>query len=195
MIFKIKLYAHHFLSIILFVLIELIIDLYFKNLSNDIKEERSLFFYEIYKRNFFLHNVVAKYVIEKKYVTAYEMSFYNGIINLVLFAIFAVLDFYFFKLNKYEGYFYNFSNKDYFGIFGIMFSQFFPNLSLFFTIKNNSPNYAFIIYIFGQFVFLNFSVNSIFIIIYLLIILFLSLIFTEIIEINFCRLSKIQKEA
>ena len=65
------------------------------------------------------------------------------------------------------------------------------NLSSIFTIKKNSPCHAFIILVFGQFAYyVNFEGYSILIIIGLIFILFLSLIFNEIVEINFWGLSR-----
>ena len=69
-------------------------------------------------------------------------------------------------------------------------SQFALSLCTEFTNKNNTPCHIFIIYVFGQLAYyIDFSVNSIIFLVYILFILFLSLIFNEIIEINFCGLS------
>ena len=68
-------------------------------------------------------------------------------------------------------------------------------LSALITIKNYSPCHVFIIMVFGQIAYyLDFSSNSIIIIICLIFVLFLSLIFNEIIEINFWGLSKNTKK-
>ena len=71
-----------------------------------------------------------------------------------------------------------------------MFSQFGIYLPLFIIDKNNSPCHIFIIFIFGQLAYyINLQENLVIVIICLIIILFFSLIFNEIIEINFCGLS------
>ena len=58
------------------------------------------------------------------------------------------------------------------------------------TNKNYTPCHIFIIFVFGQLAYyIDFSKNSIIVIICLIFILFFSLIFNEIIEINICGLS------
>ena len=189
-IFKIKLYKHHYLSIILILLLGLFMDISLENIKNDITDNLLLFFMSLLREIIFsLHNVLAKYVMEKKFVSVYEYSFYNGLINIILVGIFAVIDHFFFGFQKYDGYFNDFESKEYLILLGIIFTQFFVNLSLLFTIKNNSPCHAFIMYVFGHFAYFNFSEDLIIVIICLIFILFFSLIFNEIIEINFFGLS------
>ena len=127
--------------------------------------------------------------MEKKFVSVYEYSFYNGLINIILVGIFAIFDYYLIGLEKYDNYFTDFYGKELLILLGIIISQFFVNLSLLFTIKNNSPCHAFIMYVIAHFAFFNFSKDSIIVIICLIFILLFSLIFNEIIEINFCGLS------
>ena len=68
---------------------------------------------------------------------------------------------------------------------GLMITQLGLNLCILIINKTNTPCHIFIIYVFGQFAYyVDFSKISIIIIICLLLILFMSLIFNEIIEIN-----------
>ena len=68
---------------------------------------------------------------------------------------------------------------------GLMITQLGLNICLLIINKTNSPCHIFIIYVFGQFAYyVDFSKISIVIIVCLLLILFMSLIFNEIIEIN-----------
>ena len=192
LIFKIKLYKHHYLSIILILLIGLIIDLVLENLQYDLLNNFWLLLLKFVREIIFsLHNVIAKYIMEKKFVSVYEYSFYNGLFNLLLLGIAILIDSLFFgSFKNYKDYFINFTNKELLIIAGGMLTQFFLNLSLLFTIKNNSPYHAFIIYVFGQFAFyIDFSEFSTIVFICLIFILFFSLIFNEIIELNFCGLS------
>ena len=139
---------------------------------------------------FSLHIVIAKYVMERKFVSVYELSFYIGLISLILLIIFAIFDYYFFKLNEYEYFFNEFDAIELLVILGIIFTQFIINLTTYFTAKNNSPCHVFILYVFGQFAYcLDFKVVNILVIIFLIIIFFVTLIFNEIIEINFLGLS------
>ena len=192
LIFKIKLYIHHYLSASLILIIGITIDLITQNLQNEITNIFLLIKYvkEIF---FALYNVTAKYVMEKNYVSVYELSFYVGVINFILSAIIEVFDYFFFKYDDLDKYFNNFDVNELLVMLGIISSQFVLNIAYLFTIKNYSPCHVFIIFVFGQ---LAYYVDSeegilirILVIVCLILILFLSLIFSEIIELNFCKLS------
>ena len=194
LISKVKLYRHHYLTIILIILLGFIIDIVLNNIIEDVNN--NLFFLllrlfkEILSSLFYVFN---KFLIEKKFCIVYELVFISGFIELILFTIFSIFDYYFIRLDKYENFFNIFKSEELFVLLGIMTLQFGLCLSLLFTIKNNSPCHVFIIFTIGQFAryFLSIQENKIIIIIIicLLMILFLSLIFNEIIEINFCGLS------
>ena len=73
---------------------------------------------------------------------------------------------------------------------GIIATQFGLNLTMLFIIRNNSPCHVFIMFVFGQIAYyLDFEGYAIIVIICLILILFLSLIFNEFIEINIFGLS------
>ena len=139
---------------------------------------------------FALFNVLAKYIMEKKFVTVYELSFYVGLINLIAFITFAILDYNYFYLNDYDKFFDKFNNIELLVIFGIIFTQLGINLTTLFSTKNHTPCHLFIIFIFGNMAYyINFQGAEPLIIACLIIILFLALIFNEIIEVNVCGLS------
>ena len=197
LIFKIKLYRHHYLSASLILIIGITIDLMTKNLQNEITKISLLikFIKEIF---FALYNVMAKYVMEKKYVSVYELSFYIGVINFILSAIIEVFDYFFFKYDDLDKYFNNFDIKELLVMLGIISSQFVLNIAYLFTIKIYSPCHVFIIFVFGQLAYyITFeegALISALVISLLIFILFLSLIFSEIIELNFCGLSRNTKK-
>ena len=90
----------------------------------------------------------------------------------------------------YDEYFNKFNVKELFVIFGVIFTQLGINLTTLFTDKNNSPCHNFIIFVFGQFAYyINFQGYAPLFIVCLIFILFFSLLFNEIIEINVCGLS------
>ena len=190
-IFKIKLFKHHYLSIIIILLTGLIIDLSFKSLQNDFSNNWiSVLFRFIREVLFSLHNVVGNYIMVKKYVSEYELALYNGIIISILFCIFGILDYYFFNFDDYEQFFDNLNYIEILEEIGFMVSQLGIYLSYLFTSKLNTPCHIFIIYAFGQMAnYFDFSLESIIKIICFIFILFMSLIFNEIIELNFCGLS------
>ena len=186
LIFKVKLYKHHYLSTILIILIGIIIDLALNNLQNEIVNEPLLLIMKYLKEIFFsFYNVIAKYVMERKYVSVYEFSFYVGLINLVLLGIFSILDHYFFKLFDYKEYFNNFNGIEFLVMLGVISTQLAINLTSLFTIKDNSPCHVFMMFVFGQLAYyINLKGYSLLVIIGLVFIFFLTLIFNEIIQIN-----------
>ena len=192
MIFKVKLYRHHYITSILIILIGLTIDLITKNLQVEIVQQPwNLIMKFLHGVLFPLYNVMAKYVMDKFYVSVYEFSFYIGLFNLVILIIFSIFDYYFIKWTPFEEYFKNFDYKQLLIALGVIFSQLGINLTTLFVSKNNSPCHVFIIFVFGQIAYYVDKFSGIYpvVIALLIIILFLSLIFNEIIEINFFGLS------
>ena len=192
LIFRNKLYKHHYITIIFILILGITIDLITENIQNEITNYFFLFKYlkEIF---FSLYNVMAKYVMDKKYVSVYEFSFYIGAINLILSGIFMVLDYFFLKFDNLEKYFNNFDIKELLVMLGVIISQFVLNIAYLFTIKIYSPCHVFIIFVFGQLAYYTTFIEdylvSTLVIICLIFILFLSLIFCEIVEFNFLGLS------
>ena len=190
--FKIRLYKHHYFSGGLIILMGFIIDLILGNLQDDISKQFLLLIFRLIREILYsFHDVIDKYIIEKKFGSIYEIALFTGIINLILLGIFAVLDYNYFGMNDYENYFNNFNTEELLVIFGVMITQLGLYLCLLMTNKNYTPCHIFIVFVFGQLAYYkNFKIpNSIIVIIFLILILFLSLMFNEIIEINFWGLS------
>ena len=192
LIFKIKLYKHHYLSAILILLIGILIDVVLENIQDDIINNTLYLLIKFVREILFsLYNVLAKYVMEKKFVFVYEFSFYVGTIILLLLGIFSIFDYKYFGIDNYEEYFKYFNSTELLVILAVIASQIVINLSSLFTVKNNSPCHIFIMFLFGQLAYyINFKEQNIFAVICLFFILFLSRVFCEIIEINFWGLSK-----
>lgn len=191
LIFKIKLYRHHYLSIILIIIVGFIIDMILGNLLFDIDNNLGLFFFRLLREVLFsLSSVVDKYILEKKFGSVYEILLTNGVITSTLFIIFAIIDHNFFGIYNYEEYFNNFNTMELLVASGVIITQLGLNVSILFTNKNNSPCHIFIIFIFGQLAYyIDFSGSDAIVIFCLIIILFLSFVFNEILEINFLGLS------
>ncbi len=192
LIFKVKLYRHHYITSILIILIGLAIDLITKNLQVEIVEKPwNLIMKFLHGVLFPLYNVMAKYVMDKFYVSVYEFSFYIGLFNLVILLIFSIFDYYFIGWTPFKEYFKIFDYKQLLIALGVIFTQLGINITTLFVSKNNSPCHVFIIFVFGQIAYYVDDFSGIFtlVIVLLVIILFLSLIFNEIIEINFFGLS------
>jgi len=192
LMFKIKLYKHHYLSFILIMLIGFIIDIsvgYFKNFSKKIDRLYPLFLFRFGREilNSF-HIVLDKYIIEKKFGSIYEIFLSNGIISLILSAIFIIFTYFFLQPLYYEKYFNTFKNIELLIIFGYIITNFGLSLCILITNKNYTPCHIFIIYLFGPLVWY-ITVEQYISIPFIILILFFSLIFNEIIELNFWGLS------
>ena len=192
-LFKIKLYRHHYASIIIIIIVGFIIDLVLRNLQYDINNQPLLLLYRFLRETLYsLSCVIDKYVMEKKFGSVYEIIFPNGVISFLFFIIFALFDYYYsiYGMDDYEKYFNNFDAIEFLVALGVIVTQLGLNLGILFTNKNYTPCHVFIIFIFGQLAnYIDFSGLSIAILFCLLFILFMSLIFGEIIEINICGLS------
>jgi len=187
LIFKIKLYKHHYLSMILIIVIGIILDLVLENLQYDIVNELKFVLLRLLREILCSStDVLMKYLFEKKFCSIYEISLSNGIINALLNIILAIFDYYFFKLDDFIEYYDKFGNQEILAIIGLMTTQLGQYICILIINKTNSPCHIFIIFVFGQLAYyVDISkISTIFIIVCLLLILFMLLIFNEIIEIN-----------
>ena len=192
LMFKVQLYKHHYLSIIFIIVIGTVIDLTTEAIIVDANNEPLALVSKYIKEILFsLYNVIAKYVMEKKYISVYEFSFYIGAFNLIVLIIFSIFDNYFFHIySNYGDVLNNLGGIEILKVLGVLFTQVGINLGTLFTTKNCSPCHLFIIFVFGQVAYyINFDIYRGLVISCLIIILFFSLIFSEIIEINLFGLS------
>ena len=186
LIFKIKLYKHHYLSIALILLTGIIIDFSFENYQNDVSNNYAKFLLRLLREILYsFHDVINKYIIEYKFGSIYEIGLSNGIINLILLGIFSIFNYYFLGFDKFDEYFNNFDTNELIAVIILMITQILLYLCTLITNRNYTPCHIFIIFVFGQLgIYINLSGKSIILIICLIFILFFSLIFNEIIEIN-----------
>ena len=196
LIFKIRLYKHHFISIILIIIIGFIPDIIFGNLQNDLSNNIFLFFIRLIREIIYsLYDVINKYIMEKKTCSVYELALINGIMEIILLGLFSLFNLYIYQIDNFDEYFDSFTNMEILIIFATIITQLGLYLCNLFTIKNLTPCHFFIVYVVGRFAYyIDFSKESIIVLIFYLLILFLSLIFNEIIEIKFCGLEKNTKK-
>ena len=194
--FQIKLFRHHYLSAALILSLGLLIDLVLGNLQTELINDTVMLLLR-YLREILLsfHFVVIKYIMEKKFVSVYEYTFKNGLLSLIIFLIFSIFDYFFIGFDDYGEYFSNFNSVELLVMLGSIFSTLFLTLCILFTVKNSSPNHVFMIFVIGQFAYYTkIEKYPVLVFICLFLILFFSLIFNEIIEINFCGLSQNTKK-
>ena len=186
-IFKIKIFKHHYISIIVIILTGLIFDLALGNIQEDFTNNFWIFLLRLIREIIYsLDNVLVKYTMEIKYCSVYEICLYNGLFCVTLLMLFAIIDHYYFSFDKYEEFFNNFKREDMGVIILFIIAQLGVYVSNLFTNRDNTPLHIFIIYVFGQisYYIFGFSSTSLILIICYLFILFWALVFNEIIEIN-----------
>ena len=191
--FKNKLYKHHYLSCGLIIIIGVSVDLILENLQNDLTKNIWFFLLRVLREAIYsLSSNIDKYVMEKKFISVYLLLFSNGVFTIIIFGIFVIFDYFFFHIDDYKVYFREFNVEELLVALGTIFTQFGLKLCIALTNKYYSPCHIFIIFVFGQLA-ANININCVWqiivVIICLLFILFLSLIFNEIFEINVCGLS------
>ena len=187
LIFDIKLYKHHYLSIIIIILTGLILDISLEHLQNDIINNWPLDLLRLLREIIYsMHIVTQKYTMEKKFCSVYELTGFNGIFLIIFLIILSLLNIYCIKLDDFDEYFNELNTEKI--LIGLLnsFIEFILFLSVCFTIKNNTSCHIYLISVCLTIAdsFMNFSKNTIIAIICLAFILFMSLVFFEIIEIN-----------
>ena len=188
---KFKLYKHHYLCIIMIILIGVIIDLIYENIQNDFSNNiLSVLFKFLREVCICLFDVISKYVMDTKYCSVYELSFFTGVFDFILIGIFAIFDYYFLNIDDIGQFFKDLNGIEFLKLLGVMITQLGIDLCSLITERNYTACHIFIIYVFGQMVYyIDNSWKSLIIFICFFFILIISLIFNEIIELNFCGLS------
>ena len=194
LVFKLKLHRHQYLSITLILILGITTDIILDSYKDDIENDYKLILFSLLRILLLsIIYVLIKYTIEKKYVSLYSIGFFTGVIYLLLFIISAIIDSNCIHHFKYQEYFDKFDYIQLLIVLGLMATQLGLYTTLFFVDKNDSPCHIFIVFVFGQFAyyFQNFewTGKTPIVIVFLIFILFFSLVFNEIIELKFCGLS------
>ena len=211
-ILKITIYKHQYLSIMIFIIGGIILNIvnFWKNEIKFLKLFGSLIEHIINSLNM----VLKKYIVEYTFCYVSELIFYEGIITLILFIITLTLCTNIPLSNNIENckhikyndkcYFDNFivywdslDTKQVF-IFLFIMMYYTPYFYCFFnTMKAYTAFHLFIIYIFEEDIFYNMirgkEENALIIVVnavLFIILFFMILVFTEMVELNFCNLSK-----
>ena len=89
LILKIKVYAHHFFSLIMIIIIGIVLNV-INNYDKNIKILQILItlFTEIF---YCLENVICKFAMDVKFSTPYEICFLVGVFELIIFIIFLII--------------------------------------------------------------------------------------------------------
>ncbi len=190
---KNNIYRHHYISIIIIIIAGIILDVSLGNYAhfiNEIIPNTIKFVTEII---FCLGIVINKYTMVNTYASEYEICTYQGLFGLIIYIIIFILSKYISFFKRFDSNF-EYNSQNILIFFAVVIFQLIYNLSILFTINHTTTCHFLIIMILGflsrYFIKLyDGNDNSILLIIVLLFILFMTLIFNEIIELNFCGLS------
>ena len=188
-IFKIKLYLHHYLSVLLIICIGIVLDVYLQHYIFNDKDYFVSMIFKFFSEIFLsLGFIIDKYTMEKKFCSPYELCFYHGFINF----IFSLICLPFSKeigLDNYSEFFSNPSLEKFYAFIILMLTQFIFNIFILIINKNTTPCHILIMIIIGLFgpyirALGNDAKTALIIMVGLLFILFFTLVFNEILEIN-----------
>ena len=203
-ILQIKLYRHHYLCIII-IIIE---GIGYNIIANKFNKENLMDNYSFYlsflltEILFSLVNVLDKYLIYKKYIKAYKILFFQGIIEFILGLITLIVTTKLDEVDNFFDFIRDLDGKE-IGLFISFIVLHFLVYSAKITIVDIfSPFHVFLMNILKEFILCIFmnrrnesSINlTILTLVCIIICLIMILIFIEIIELNFCGLSHMTKK-
>ena len=209
-IFGVKLYRHQKFSIIIIVILVLLLDLHVNNFFMTGRVDFLSLFIRIIGEVFFSTSLVLhKYLIEKKFLSPYEICFFVGIITLIFYSICIIISSNISNENlnveycekKYFDHFFSYINDikmtEIILFISFMFIQFFFNISILLTIRYFSPTHTLIVLVIGRTSpciqkIINTKGDTRQIIFFLisLVIFFFLLVFNEVIELNCFKLQR-----
>jgi hypothetical protein len=124
LIFKIKFYKHHYLSLILIIILGITLDLICENLQDDITKNFGIVLLRLLRETIYSSNyALVKYLFEKKFCSIYEISLSNGILGLFFLIILSIFDHYLFKYDDFSKYFDKFNIKELLVMIVLMITQ------------------------------------------------------------------------
>ena len=193
LLFGTNLYLHHYISIFSIIFIGIILDIIMNHYNNIVGDIHLKFIKLITEIILSLDVALTKYSMETCFISPYEFCFYMGVIQLILNCILLFISHYikfldFFLMNL-DG----FKLKDLLLFITFIILKFIYNLCNLLTVKNTTECHFLIIIIFGELScyindFMEYKKGNKIIIVTsigLFLIMFMTLIFLEIIELNF----------
>ena len=203
LILKTKYYKHQFISMIIIVILGFGFNIiaYFKSINAEV----GLTFINILMKFiaeicFCLSIVIMKYNLEKNYCNPYELCFWEGIFEFILYSIcLAIFCIFGLSANKFKHpdnlikFFNQYDYNDFIVCLAIIITYFLYNNSIILTCDYLTPIHLLIISVINE-VYIHFLQKSnlalnIFSFFILLLIFIMLLVFIEVIEINICKLS------
>ena len=204
LILKKKLFKHHYLSIIIIT----VFGLAHNFVSGLFEKEKIKQNYKGYIIYFFAEGtlnvlyVLYKFFMIKKFIKSYGILFFEGLIELILGIILLVITTkYYPQLDSFITYFKDIDGKEIAIFCSLILINFFTYLTIFIIIDIFTPFYTLLLNILSEIISGFFAgtydkeiYKTILYFIFMIICFFMVLVFTEIIQLNFCGLSTMTKK-
>ena len=152
-IFKLKIYKHQYISIIIIILLGIMLDFIADNYNVSYDKIFPIIMKFICEIFFSLGIVINKYTMEQKFCPSYELCFYQGIITFIFYFIFSLITTYFKFFDNFDKYYKDFKNcklKETLMFLFVMILHFITNLCIFATIEKTTSFHFMIILVLGQ---------------------------------------------
>ena len=201
---KTKLYKHHYLSIIFIIIIGVVYnfisgDFDLENLKNNYI---GYIVYLFAESIFSILYVLYKFFMIKKSIKSYGILFFQGLIELLFGMItLAITTKYFPNVDSLETYKAQLDGSEILSFFSLIFINFVKYLTIFIIIDKFTPFHIFlqdiimgIIYTLFEWPFGDVIYKIVIYWIFIIICIFMTLVYIEIIQLNFCGLSTMTKE-
>ena len=203
---KIKLYRHHYLSIIFITIIGLTYNFCsgFFTLDKIKKNYKGYINYFVAESIYNILYVLYKFFMIKKFIKSYEILFYQGVYELVFGIItLALTTKYFKQFDNFYSYFDGLEGKEIGRFISLVFINFIKFFTIFINIEIFGPFQIFLLDILAGIIIFFFDNDlskfdvsiSIAYFVLLIICIFMILVFIEIIQLNFCGLSTMTKKS
>ena len=203
---KIKLYRHHYLSIIFITIIGLTYNFCsgFFTLDKIKKNYKGYINYFVAESIYNILYVLYKFFMIKKFIKSYEILFYQGVYELVFGIItLAITTKYFKQFDNFYSYFDGLEGKEIGRFISLVFINFIKFFTIFINIEIFGPFQIFLLDILAGIIIFFFDNDlskfdvsiSIAYFVLLIICIFMILVFIEIIQLNFCGLSTMTKKS
>ena len=205
LLLKMKLYKHHFLSIIIIILISVAHTFFSGNLSLDTLKEnyKGYIIYFFTEGTFNILYVLYKFFMIKKSIKSYGILFFQGLIELILgIIVLAITTKYCPELDSLFIFIEGIDGKEIFRFVSLIFINFITFVTIFIILDIFTSFHIFLLNIISEIIIClaedifnsNFYIMIIVYSIFLIFSVFVVLVFIEIIHLNFCGLSYMTKK-
>ena len=205
LLLKMKLYKHHFLSIIIITIVGIIHNIISGNFEiQTLKENyKGYIIYFFTEGTFNILYVLYKFFMIKKSIKSYRILFFQGLIELILGIItLTITTKYFPELDSFFIFIEDIDGKEIFRFVSLIFINFITFLTIFIILDIFTAFHIFLLNIISEIIIFlcdgifnsEFHIMMIAYIFFLIISAFMVLVFIEIIHLNFCGLSYMTKK-